>query len=106
MDLLIEALMRMSAATPKEPVECEDGFKMSVQASASHYCTPRTDNSPVYLFAEIGCASERESLIMEYAEDQKNPTTTVYCNVPYKVIMAVIEKHGGMISGELPPFPE
>ena len=85
---------------------CQDGFQMSVQASQNHYCDPRVDSAAVYSRVEVGFPSEREAMIMEYAEDPNTPIATVYGWVPYETIRAVIEKHGGMISGELPPFPE
>ena len=86
-------------------IECADGFTMSVQASETNYSMPRTDTGP-YVEAEVGFPSERESLLMRYAEDSKQPTNTVYGYVPRQVIINVIAKHGGMISGELPEgFP-
>ena len=44
---------------------------------------------------EIGFPSEKEELLMEYAEDQDRPTRTVYANVPHQVVHEVIMKHGG-----------
>ena len=67
-----------------------DGFTMSVQASASHYCCPRVDVEP-YVSVEICFPSEEEPLIMEYAED------SVCAYVPVEVVDAVIEKHGGIV---------
>jgi len=77
------------------PVECNDGFQMSIQASEFHYCTPR-DNTGPYCKFEIGYPSEPEDLILKYAEDPAEPTGTVYGWVPVEVIDEVIAKHGGI----------
>ncbi len=76
-------------------ITCKDGFKMSVQASAGHYCNPREDND-VYWSMEIGYPSSKEESILEYAEQPELPTDTVYGYVPNDVIDALIEKHGGI----------
>lgn len=72
-----------------------DGFKMSVQASSGHYCSPR-QNQKVYSSVEIGFPSEEEMLIFEYAENKNGLTQTVYGWVPCEVVDEVIEKHGGI----------
>lgn len=75
-------------------VVCKDGFTASIQASQTHYCTPRT-LTDYYTEMEIGFPSQSDDLIMEYAEDKDNPTGTVYGYVPVEVIAALIDKHGG-----------
>ena len=83
-------------------VVCSDGFTMSVQANQYAYCEPRLTNAEQYTHVEIGYPTSLESLILEYAEDQTKPTETVYAYVPAALVYAVIVKHGGMVSGELP----
>lgn len=90
--------------TPRERVACKDGFTMSVQASRYTYCTPREDDEPYYSAVEIGYPSEKEDLLMKYAETPEEPTETVYGYVPAKVVAAVIDKHGGVVGGECPPL--
>ena len=75
-------------------VVCADGFNMSVQASEYAYCSPRENRGPHYEF-EVGFPSEREPLLMEWAEQAEDPTGTVYGYVPANVIDEVIKKHGG-----------
>ena len=89
------------------PVVCEDGFQMSVQASEGHYCNPRNDVGP-YNEVEVGFPSQVESLLLPYIEvpEWKEPTKQVYPRVPVEVIRQVIDKHGGMTAGELPPGVE
>ena len=82
-------------------VLCEDGFSMSVQASSTAYCSPRL-NDARYYEVEIGFPSEKEPLIIQYAEDWEKPTDTVYGYVPVNTVYLVITKHGGMVAGECP----
>jgi len=85
-----------------EKVVCADGFTMSVQAHAGAYCIPRMTGAPVYREVEVGFPSDREELLMEWAEEARDPTGTVYGFVPVGVVTNVIAKHGGMMSGEVP----
>ena len=82
-------------------IKCNDGFSMSVQASYSCYCEPRyTLKNCNYTSAEIGFPSEREPLIIGYAEMPEHPTDTVYPYTPIELIDAVIKKHGGIVGDE------
>ena len=76
-------------------VTCADGFFMSVQASETHYSTPRADFADHYDDVEVGYPSERDELLMPYAEDSDRPTATVYGYVPVEVVDRVIASHGG-----------
>ena len=79
-----------------EPVYCRDGFRMSVQASGFHYCTPRVDNADAYTACEVGFPSQAEPMLMEWIEvPGGDPTRSVYVAVPSHVIAEVIAKHGG-----------
>ena len=84
-------------------VVCRDGFTMSIQAGADMYSSPRKNSAPRYREVEIGYPSAKESLILEYAEKPHAPTDTVYAYVPVDIVTLVIAKHGGMVSGEVPP---
>ena len=90
-------------------VVCRDGFGMSVQASRTHYCTPRDDEGP-YEGVEVAYPSEWEDLLIPYT-DPGTPTIcgmapTMYVNVPKQTIDAIVHKHGGLTidSGPLPPM--
>lgn len=78
------------------PIKCADGLELSVQASVTHYCSPRNGIGP-WTAVEIGYPSERVEEFMEYAENPDEPTDTVYGRVPVEVVEAVIEKHGGIV---------
>lgn len=75
-------------------IQCSDGFSMSVQARDGCYCEPRNDAGP-WSAVEVGFPSEREGLLMEWAEDAERPTETVYGWVPLHIIKAVIALHEG-----------
>lgn len=88
---------------PRPHVFCKDGFEMSVQAGAGLYSTPRKNlENGEYTACEVGFPSEKEELLMPYAEDWKKPTETVYPYVPVEVIERVIEKHGGWFDARIP----
>ena len=80
-------------------MNCEDGFQMSVQASYYHYCEPRVTGASFYEQFEIGYPSEKEYILMEYADDPTQPTGTIYGYVPFEIIDKVIIKHGGIKGG-------
>ena len=84
-------------------ITCADGFTMSVQAHSGGYCTPRIDNADRYTAVEIGFPNQIDELLLDYCEDSGNPTETVYGYVPVTTVSLVIAKHGGIVSGELPP---
>jgi hypothetical protein len=90
----------MKYEPPRRRIQCVDGFSMSVQASDTHYCTPRTTGLGFYNAYEVGFPSEAEPLLMEYAEDESIPTGTVYGYVPVQVIVNVIVKHGGITGAQ------
>ena len=75
---------------------CNDGYSISVQASAFHYCSPRLNGLQDYKSVELGYPSVEDELINEYAEDDLDYTDTVYGYVPIEVVEKLIEKHGGI----------
>ena len=75
-------------------IQCADGFNLSVQAREMCYCTPRSSVGP-WTEVEVGFPSDREELLMGYAESPSDPTGTVYGWVPVETIADVIAKHGG-----------
>ena len=85
-----------------KPIQCADGFTMSVQAFEGGYCSPRMDRAPKYNNVEVGFPNRPEPLLMQWAEDPSSPCETVYGYVPVERIYLVIAKHGGMIGGQLP----
>lgn len=78
---------------------CNDGYSISVQASAHHYCSPRLNGLQDYKSVELGYPSEEDELINDYAEDDSDYTDTVYGYVPIEIVEKLIEKHGGISNG-------
>lgn len=74
---------------------CNDGYSISVQASAYHYCSPRLNGAQDYESVELGFPNMKDELIKEYAEGW-DYTETVYGYVPIEVVERLIEKHGGI----------
>lgn len=87
-----------------ELVRCADGFSMSVQASQYNYCNPRSNTGP-WESVEVGFPSAYEHCLQPYAEDPGRPSETVYGWVPNKLVRSIVEVHGGLVSGEIPPMP-
>lgn len=84
--------------TVRKAIKCVDGFTLSVQGGThTHYCTPR-EHCNYYVEVECGYPSSKEELLMPYAEDESNPTKTVYGYVPIEVVEQIVIKHGGIIS--------
>lgn len=70
-------------------VKCADGFTMSVQASANHYCIPRKDA------VEVGYPSETTPDFFKY-----NAGCGVYGCVPIDEVQKVCAKHGGIVGAD------
>lgn len=87
-------LLRHRPQAPR--VVCVDGFSISVQASANHYCKPRKDAAQ-WIQVECGFPSEEEALLIPYAESPDDPCHTVYGYVPVHLVERVIERHGGAV---------
>lgn len=78
-------------------IYCKDGFHLSVQAGSPWYCQPRKAlESGEYEAVEVGGLSEKEDLLLPYAEESRKPKATVYAFVPVSVVEEVIAKHGGV----------
>ena len=93
---------------PRPHIFCKDGFTVSIQASEFHYCSPReTLKDGNYNKVELGFPSEKEDLIINYAEEPDCPTKTVYGWVPTEIVDKVLAKHGGIdFYGWKAPEPE
>lgn len=82
----------------RSKIQCNDGFSISIQASACHYCEPRRSFEGPYTELELGYPSCSEELLIPYREnDCCKPEDTVYPYVPVEVVDKVIKKHGGIV---------
>lgn len=68
-------------------------YKVSVQASEYHYCTPREDNMEYYEEVELGFPEFlfSEIFIARYADDKDTPKDTVYPYVPLEDLAQELE---------------
>ena len=82
----------------REPIVCADGYSVSIQANEYTYCMPRVTGAEHYTAVELGFPSEPDELINEYAEG------SIYPYVPARIVQQLIDKHGGIVSGECPPL--
>lgn len=78
---------------------CRDGVSLSVQASASHYSTPR-DNRCDYEEVEVGYPSEMppKSWGYYFGDDFTPETAThsIYAYIPIDMVQDWIDSHGGI----------
>lgn len=86
-----------------QAIVCKDGYEVSVQATDHMYCSPRIEFDGEYIAVELGFPNRPDELIDRFAEDPRElKTETVYPYVPSHIVLALIEKHGGIISGRTP----
>lgn len=79
--------------TPR--VRCKDGFAVSIQASHSHYCTPRDSTGP-WTEVELGFPSGRVPTLREYRDGPAPDTANVFGYVPIEKVAKVLLRHGGL----------
>ena len=72
-------------------IVCKDGWSVSVQTSANHYCHPRTSEGP-WTHVEVGFPTTWEDELDEYQDGN----TDVYAWVPINLMLELFEKHGGI----------
>lgn len=75
---------------------CKDGTTLSVQASESHYCTPRNNDGP-WTNMEVGFPSiQVPDTWLPFADGDGITHTDVYGWVPIEMIEDFINQHGGI----------
>ena len=92
----------------RNQVICADGYRMSIQASSAHYCTPKKTDAKTYSSVEI-LVYEFDELLAEYIDDNNYSNNIggmdmIGSYVPAETIIRLLIKHGGAIQGEIPPF--
>jgi hypothetical protein len=91
---ILDAKMLHNYINPK--IICNDGFSISVQGGSWYYSTPK-EKTDVYLELEIGFASEKDEIMLNYDE------TRGY--VPINEINECLKRHGGInIQKTFDPF--
>lgn len=87
----------VNAVRPR--VLCADGYSVSVQGSLYHYSKPRGDSAR-YSCVELGFPNEADAEFLPFADDENNPTDTIYAMVPVSIVDYVLEKHGGIVGAD------
>lgn len=82
----------MDFELPRSPIVCNDGFEISVQASAGHYCTPKLDGANWYSSVEVGFPSEN----VEALEQYRQGTVDVFTWVPTAEVNEILKAHNGI----------
>ena len=77
----------------RTPILLADGTIISVQASSTHYCSPRSDAAFAYGMVEIEVVKPNDP---EYRHNEG------WVNA--ERLLSMIIKHGGAIGGQLPPL--
>jgi hypothetical protein len=75
------------------PVKCNDGYRISIQASECHYCTPRVSTPEGYTRFELGYPSVPDDIIEPFREAEGSD---IYPYVPLAVVEQLLRKHGGI----------
>lgn len=70
-------------------LKCKDGTTASIQASTSHYSTPREDFGP-YTEVEVWCVKGAEVTEFDYSDSDPS------AYVPIEQVVQFIDNHGGM----------
>lgn len=84
----------------REPIAaavCKDGFMISIQASEYSYCSPRVTADCQYSAFELGFPNMDVPELAEWKDGEGDDKQTVYGYVPVRTILALLEKHGGLI---------
>lgn len=85
-----------SANRPIFPeIVCADGFRFSAQGHFGAYSHPRDDFADEYATVEVMTAPDAEPMFIE-CDGHTNDEYSLYGYVPINVVLAVIEKHGGI----------
>jgi hypothetical protein len=95
-EIELDRRLMTSSIEPIPPIQCADGFSVSVQASAFHYCTPRNNEGP-WDTVELGFPNAPIPELFEYSESE-NPDAmnSVWGFVPMNLVVELITKHGGL----------
>jgi len=83
----------INEAPVRQPLICNDGTSLSVQASSHHYCSPRVDKANVYEKVEVWCVTvEVPESWLEYGDPEDNP----FAYIPVSMVEEFIDSHGGI----------
>jgi hypothetical protein len=77
----------------RDHLVCNDGTTLSVQASGTHYCSPRFIYCESYLEVEVFCvSSDVPKCWLEYGDNVDHP----FAYIPVVMVEEFIDSHGGI----------
>jgi len=87
---------KRDAASRTKAVTCADGFKVSIQASSTHYSEPQKDLDDYsdYSQFELGFPSWDIKELAHHTDDDYD----IYAYVPKEKVLKLVEDHGGLAS--------
>ena len=85
--------------TARTPILHADGTIISVQASSTHYCSPKSDAAFAYRAVDILIKKPNDP---EWNNNAGEPTHQAFCSTAE--LMELILKGGGIVGGQLPPL--
>lgn len=100
MNMDIERYREQHAIQARRRCTLKDGTMVSVQASEFHYCWPRKDNADKYSTVEAWFWRPDK----RFKEGRRMLTEEPLAFLPADELMNMIDTHGGIVSGELPPL--
>ena len=83
-----------------DTVLCADGARVSVQANAMMWCTPRNNAGP-YTAVEAGLPSVTPPVSWVLFSEPPGPE--IYALLPVALLWEFFDAHGGVVGGDLPP---
>ena len=96
----IERYREQQAIQAKRRCTLKDGTMVSAQASEFHYCSPRKDNADKDSKVEAWFWRPDK----RFKEGRRMLTENPLSFLPAHELMNMIDRHGGIVSGELPPL--
>ena len=95
-----ERYKEQKALQSKRRCTLKDGTIASIQASEFHYCVPKQDNAEKYRAVEAWFWRPDKRCKDGYRYLTEEPLSFL----PANKLMELIDSHGGIVSGELPPL--
>ncbi len=89
-----EFLHKVKSIHTRMPVRLADDKVISIQASRTHYCTPRVTGATSYTSVEICYDGELPAEFIPYLDPGSD---NVYGYVPVELLDKFIEDHGGIV---------
>lgn len=99
---IINEYFKANPEYPRKALVCADGFSISVQAHYGAYCQPRpsfrSEDIDEFFKVECGFPNMQVPELADWKDGDGEDIDCVYAYVPVSVVLALIQKHGGVAS--------